>query len=250
MIAFSPQTLTTDQVLHVLDVWPDKLVVLQGGNYRGLPFTDYLPTLEHTLQHGLTEAYLSLVDSFSLMAAPLPSTLDVLEATAGQRTPKSVKEALSPEFLPEWGAAMDREISGFLKHKCFAVESLPPGARCLPGIWIFSRKRDGAAKARFVVGGHRQIEGKDYFADQTYTAVLACRDNRILLSLAAAEGWMVAQSDIVQAFLHGVLDDATIYIRPPARYPCPPNCAMPPRTRRKPSGYYASPCATAKIRFL
>ena len=47
--------------------------------------------------------------------------------------------------------------------------------------------------------------------------------NRILLALAAHEGWTIAQSDIVQAFLHGVLDDATLYIHPPARYPCPPN---------------------------
>ena len=134
---------------------------------------------------------------------------------------------------------MDRDINGFLKHERFAVEKLHSGARCLPGIWIFSRKRDGTAKARFVVGGHRQIEGKDYFADQTYTAVLASRDNRILLSLAAAEGWMIAQSDIVQAFLHGVLDDATLFIQPPARYPCPPNRVL--RLRKAVYGIHQAP---------
>ena len=68
------------------------------------------------------------------------------------------------------------------------VEKLPPGAKCLPGIGIFSRKREGTAKARFVVGGHQQRERRDYFQDQTYAAVLASCDNRILLALAAHEG--------------------------------------------------------------
>ena len=39
--------------------------------------------------------------------------------------------------------------------------------------------------------------------------------------MAASEGWQIYQTDIVQAFLYGELDDAEIYIKPPARYPCP-----------------------------
>ncbi len=42
-----------------------------------------------------------------------------------------------------------------------------------------------------------------------------------MLALAAAEGYTVFQTDVVQAFLHGELDDVDIYINPPARYPCP-----------------------------
>ncbi len=78
------------------------------------------------------------------------------------------------------------------------------------------------AKARFCVGGHRQILGQDYFLNKNYCAVLSSRNNRILLALSAAEGYSVYQTD-VQAFLHGKLDDVDIYIKPPARYPCPPN---------------------------
>ncbi len=42
-----------------------------------------------------------------------------------------------------------------------------------------------------------------------------------MLALAAAEGYIVYQTDVVQAFLHGKLDDVDIYINPPACYPCP-----------------------------
>jgi hypothetical protein len=95
--------------------------------------------------------------------------------------------------------------------------------RTLPGQWLFSRKRTGQAKARFVVGGHRQRLGTDYFEFKNYCAVLATRDNRVLLALAAANGWCIHQTDIEQAFLHGVLDDVDLYIQPPALYPCATN---------------------------
>ena len=77
-----------------------------------------------------------------------------------------------------------------------------------------------------MIGGHRQILGKDYFVNKNYCSVLSSRDNRILLALAAAEKWQVYQTDIVQAFLHGVLDDVDIYIQPPTRYPCPFGCVL------------------------
>ena len=117
---------------------------------------------------------------------------------------------------------MDRENSGFLKHSCFETMALPKHAKVLPGIWVFTRKRDGSAKARFCVGGHRQILGRDYFAHKNYCAVLSSRDNRILLALGANESWTVHQTDVVQAFLHGILDDADLYVQPPVRFPCPP----------------------------
>ncbi len=78
--------------------------------------------------------------------------------------PRNVKEALSPAFVAEWGPARGREKSGILKQSCFEALALPKHAKLLPGIWVFTRKRDGSAKARFCVGGHRQILGRDYFA--------------------------------------------------------------------------------------
>jgi hypothetical protein len=99
--------------------------------------------------------------------------------------------------------------------------ALPNHAKVLPGIWGFTRKRDHSAKANFVFGVHRQILGRDYFAHKNYCAVLSSHDNRTLLTLGANEGWTVHQTDIVQAFLHGILNDADQYMQPPACFPCP-----------------------------
>jgi hypothetical protein len=96
----------------------------------------------------------------------------------------------------------------------------------MPGLWVFTRKSDNTPKARFCVGGHHQILGQNYFQNKNYCAVLSSRDNRILLALAASEGFQVYQTDIIQAFLHGKLSDVDIYIKPPARFPAPPNTTL------------------------
>ena len=159
-------------------------------------------------KHNLSEPYLSLNDSHSLYSAALPNQIFAQEAKVrAPDIPRNVKDALSPKFVDEWGPAIDRENAGFVKHKCFEpFPSIPiAGARTLPGIWVFTRKRDNSAKARFCIGGHRQILGQDYFPNKNYCAVLSSRDNRLLLALAASESWHVNQTDIVQleAFLHG-----------------------------------------------
>jgi hypothetical protein len=184
---------------------------------RSLPVNDVLDLLHYTEEHSLAAAHVSLVDSYAM--------LDVKELGPELRTdiPRNNVEAMSPNFVDEWKPAMEKEIQGFLRHKCFEPTIRPPGIRTLPGQWLFSRKRTGQAKARFVVGGHRQRVGIDYFEFKNYCAVLASRDNRILLSLAAANGWCIHQTDIEQAFLHGVLDDVDLYIDPPALYPCAPD---------------------------
>jgi hypothetical protein len=178
--------------------------------------------LFYTHKHNLSETHLSLDDSVSLYYAAFPSQVFAQEVHVTDRSiPRNVKEALSPSFVAEWGPAIDRENAGFIKHSCFEPMALPNHAKVLPGIWVFTRKRDHSAKARFCVGGHRQILGRDYFAHKNYCAVLSSRDNRILLALGANEGWTVHQTDVVQAFLHGILDDADLYVQPPAHFPCP-----------------------------
>ncbi len=119
----------------------------------------------------------------------------------------------------QWGAAIDRENAGFIKHSCFEPVTLPKNAKVLPGIWVFIHNRDHSAKVQICLGGHRQLLGRDYFANKNYCAVLSSRDNHIILALGANEGWSVHQTDVVQAFLYGIMDDADIYIQPPAQFP-------------------------------
>jgi hypothetical protein len=187
------------------------------GELRSLPVSAVLDLFHYTDEQSLAAAHLSLVDSYAI--------LHVKELGPELRPdiPRTSIQALSPPFLSEWKPAMEKEIQGFLRHKCFKPVPAVPCMRTLPGQWLFSRKRTGQAKARFVVGGHRQRLGTDYFEFKNYCAVLASRDNRVLLALAAANGWCIHQTDIEQAFLHGVLDDVDLYIQPPALYPCATN---------------------------
>jgi hypothetical protein len=199
-----------------------------------------MDVLQFTHSRQLASVHLSLTDSYELLACSRPSDVFLIEDLSGARPcPRSVSDALSPRFVNEFGPAMDRENAGFLKHECFQPVSLPAGARLLPCHWLFSYKRDGTPKARFVLGGHRQRLGMDYFEHKNYCAVLSSRDNRILLALAAAEQWSVYQTDVVQAFLHGVLDDVDIFINPPERYPCPPGTVL--KLRKAVYGLHQAP---------
>jgi hypothetical protein len=224
-----PAALTLQEVdnstdLHIVGTFEGNFVLSDSAldGLRTLSPASLPKILYYTHTKNLCSVHLALADSYQFYTATLPETVFPQEVSATTpRIPKSIQQALSPEFVDEWGPAIDKENQGFRHHNCFTAVPLPPGARPLPGLWVFTRKRDGSPKARFCVGGHRQIMGRDYFPNKNYCAVLSSRDNRILLALAAAEGYTVYQTDVVQAFLHGKLDDVDIYIHPPARYPCP-----------------------------
>ena len=117
------------------------------------------------MEQNLSEVHLSLAESAHLVHQPLTDLPFV--AGHADSVPKSVVQALSPSFVADWGPAIDRENAGFLHHACFEAVTLPPVARTLPGLWVFTRKRDGSPKARFCVGGHRQIPVEITFSTRT-----------------------------------------------------------------------------------
>jgi hypothetical protein len=194
-----PTILTVQEVKKACDL---KIVGTFEGNFvvtdsnfegvRSLRPHEVLKVLMFTHKHNFASAHLFLVDSYNFHAAHFPS--DVFVSEEVKNVPRNVKEALSPKFVNEFGPAIDKENQGFIKHNCFKAMPLPEGAKTLPGQWIFSRKRrDNTPKARFVIGGHRQILGKDYFVNKNYCSVLSSRDNSVLLALAAVEKWQVYQ---------------------------------------------------------
>jgi hypothetical protein len=133
----------------------------------------------------------------------MPADVFAQEVSSTSPVPENLSVALSPQIVGEFGPAMDKENADFVTHECFVAVRLPVGARVLPTQWVYTRKRDGTARKRLVICGHRQILGKDYFENRNYCSVFTSRDNRILLSLAAAQNWHLFQTDVVQAFLHG-----------------------------------------------
>lgn len=109
-----------------------------------------------------------------------------------------------------WKKAMDEEFEAFTTHNVGTLVNAPPDANVLGGMWIFSRKQDKhhrilKHKARWVIFGNHQIHGVDFF--DTYASVGKSDSLRILLSIAATDGWDIIQFDIVTAFLNGDMKD-------------------------------------------
>jgi hypothetical protein len=80
--------------------------------------------------------------------------------------------------------------------------------------WVFKKKlRPDSTiekyKAKLVVKGYTQKEGKDYF--DTYSPVARLTTIRVLLSLAASHGLLIHHMDVKTAFLNGELEEE-IYI--------------------------------------
>lgn len=67
-------------------------------------------------------------------------------------------------------------------------------------------------KARLVALGNKQEYGIDY--DETFALVAKMTSVRIILSIAASNGWSLHQLDVKNAFLHGDLME-DIYMTPP-----------------------------------
>ena len=178
-----------------------------------LPASQVLDLVHYTMDPSLAAVHVRLCDSYSLLSANLGPDLRPI--------PKIRSQALSPAFIDDWKPTMEKEIHGCLKHKCFEPVPLTAYIRLLPGQRLFSRKRTGRAKARFVIGGHRQRLGTDYFEFQNYCAVLASRDNRVLLALAAAQGWHIYQRMLNQHSFMKFWMMSPFTFAPPALYPCP-----------------------------
>ncbi|GBE85559.1 hypothetical protein SCP_0800760 [Sparassis crispa] len=103
------------------------------------------------------------------------------------------------------------------------VDPLPcsSGHNVVSSKWVFRMKRDARGevtgyRARLVAQGFTQVEGIDYFSDDTFAAVCKLASVRVILSVAARNGWYTHQVDVKSAYLYGKLrDDEKIYMRPP-----------------------------------
>ena len=143
------------------------------------------------------------------------------QANVQANVPRNLAEALFPRFASKYGPALQKEMQGFVEHECFEQVELPDGCRCLPTQIIFSHKSDGTPKVQFIISGHMQQDRHDFYAFEMFCSVLSSLDNWLLLAIAAANKWEIAQTNISQAFLEGKLDDVDIFIKAPPGYPCP-----------------------------
>jgi hypothetical protein len=116
-------------------------------------------------------------------------------------------------------------MSGLVQRKVFTVVERPVDRNPLGTTMVYKYKIDRVKntvtrKCRLCLRGDWQKEGIDFFKYKTFSAVLNCRENRTLYSLAAANKWHMFSSDITQAFTYGKLD-VPLFCHPPPGFECP-----------------------------
>eukprot|EP00253_Pinus_taeda_P018867 PITA_18867 len=115
---------------------------------------------------------------------------------------------------------MNEEIGAIKKSKTWELVDLPEGKDAIGVKWVYKTKRNAEGKidrhkARFVVKGYKQQQGKDY--DETFALVARIETVRTTLSIAAQHKWKIYQMDVKYAFLNGVLKEE-VYVEQPLRY--------------------------------
>jgi hypothetical protein len=117
-----------------------------------------------------------------------------------------------------WRRAMEEELRSIEENRTWTLTEHPQGRRAIGLKWVFKVKRDehGAVvrhKARLVVKGYAQRHGIDY--DEVFALVARMEAVRLLLALAAHEGWEVHHMDVKTAFLNGDLQEVVFVEQAP-----------------------------------
>ncbi|CAA7024669.1 unnamed protein product [Microthlaspi erraticum] len=97
---------------------------------------------------------------------------------------------------------------------------LPNGAKKIGVKWVYKTKLNEKGevdkyKARLVAKGYAQQQGIDY--NEVFAPVARWDTIRMLIALAAQEGWCIYQLDVKSAFLHGELSE-DVYEEQPQGY--------------------------------
>ncbi|KAA0033891.1 integrase [Cucumis melo var. makuwa] len=120
----------------------------------------------------------------------------------------------------KWKIALDQEIDAIRRNETWELMELPTNKRALGVKWVYRTKLklDGNVekyKARLVVKCYKQKYGVDY--EEIFAIVTRIETIRLILSLAAQNGWKVYQMDVKSAFLNGHLKEE-IFVAQPLGY--------------------------------
>jgi hypothetical protein len=131
--------------------------------------------------------------------------------------PRSFAEA---EGDASWQKAMEEEMNSIMANKMWRLEALLAGHRAIGLNWVYKLKKNSAGevvkhKARLVTKGYVQQQGVDF--EEVFAPMARIESVRLLLALAAQEGWPVHHMDVKSAFLNGELQEE-VYVRQPPSF--------------------------------
>ncbi|KAL8154787.1 hypothetical protein AgCh_000227 [Apium graveolens] len=146
-----------------------------------------------------------------------PIELDEELLLMGVDEPTCYKQATKSS---EWRQAMSKEMDSIEKNNTWHLTELPKGHKAIGLKWIYKIKRDAGGKivkhkARLVAKGYIQEQGIDF--DEIFAPVTRIETVRLLLALAARNGWKVHPLDVKTTFLNGeILEE--VYVSQPEGY--------------------------------
>jgi hypothetical protein len=113
---------------------------------------------------------------------------------------------------------MREEIEVVERNNTWELVHLPHGHRPIGLKCVYKLKKNEASKvikhkARLVARGFVQQVGIDF--DEVFAPVARMESIRLLLALAAHEGWPVHHMDVKSAFLNGKLKEEVYVKQPP-----------------------------------
>jgi hypothetical protein len=105
---------------------------------------------------------------------------------------------------------MHEEINSIEENHTCELLDLPAGHQPIGLKWVFKLKKDAKGvivkhRARLVDKGYAQKARINF--DEVFAPVAKLDSIRLLLALAAPEGWMVHHLDVKSAFLNGELKE-------------------------------------------
>jgi hypothetical protein len=128
--------------------------------------------------------------------------------------PLTFKEAVKSK---KWRDAMNAEIEAIERNKTLVLTILPERVKSIRVKWIFKTKlnKNGKidkCKARLVAKRYAQQYRIDYM--EVYAPMIRLDTIRLIIALAAQEGWSIFQFDVKSAFLHGELSKEVFVQQP------------------------------------
>lgn len=147
-----------------------------------------------------------------------PTDLDHIQdlelCMLGIDEPAHHTEALKHET---WRLAMEEELKSIQENDTWELTTLPAGVQPIGLKWVFKLKKDAAGnvirhKAHLVAKGYVQQHGIDF--DEVFAPVARMETVRLLLAVAAQEGWDVHHLDVKSAFLNGELEEEVYVMQP------------------------------------
>lgn len=109
-----------------------------------------------------------------------------------------------------WMAVVKEELMMIEKNQTWMLVNRPAYKKAIGVKWVYRTKFNADSsinkhKARLVVKGYAQMFGVDF--SETFAPIARLDTIRMLLALAAQNGWIIHQMDVKSSFLNGYLEE-------------------------------------------